>query len=310
MNKPPSKLTDFATMKNTSLTRRHFLQVSLASSAGMALCPALAAPASTSPQPKWGVCQGPSSAPFAKAAGYDFLENGVQSLLVPSKPEVEFATALEAIRKSPLPFVSCNGFFPAELKLTGPATKTDEALAFAKIALERAEKAGVRFVVLGSGKARAVPEGFDAKQARAQFVAFCQKLGPIAAKYHVTIVLEPLNRRETNFFNSVSEGIGLVDDIRDPSIQLLADIYHMLQEDESPDSIRKAGARLRHCHIAEKAKRTPPGFAGDDFKAYFRALKDIGYAGGISIEAGPLAKEPTAEMTRARQVMVEQWNAA
>ena len=297
-------------MTNSTLTRRHFLQSAATTAAALALRPALAAPSSTAPPPKWGVCQGLSSAPFAKSAGYDFLENGVASLLVPAKPDAEFATALEAIRKAPLPFVSCNGFFPAELKLTGPSTKTDEALAFAKIALERAEKAGVRFVVLGSGKARAVPEGFDAKQARAQFVAFCQKLGPIAAKYHVTIVLEPLNRRETNFFNSVFEGIGLVDEIRDPAIQLLADIYHMLQEDESPDSIRKAGARLRHCHIAEKAKRTPPGFAGDDFKPYFRALKDIGYAGGVSIEAGPWAKEPTAEMTRARQVMVEQWNAA
>lgn len=297
-------------MTNSTLSRRQFLQFTAATTAVLSLRSALAAPASSTAQPKWGVCQGLSSAPFAKAAGYDFLENGVQSLLVPSKPEAEFAAALEAIRKSPLPFVSCNGFFPGELKLTGPATKTDEALAFAKIALERAEKAGVRFVVLGSGKARAVPEGFDPMQAREQFVAFCQKLGPIAAKYHVTIVLEPLNRRETNFFNSVSEGIGLVDEIRDPAIQLLADIYHMLQEDESPDSIRKAGPRLRHCHIAEKAKRTPPGFAGDDFKPYFRALKDIGYAGGVSIEAGPWAKEPTAEMTRARQVMVEQWNAA
>ena len=297
-------------MNNTSLTRRHFLRVSLASSAGLALRPALAATSSTAPPPKWGVCQGLSSAAFVKAAGYDFLEGGVSSLLVPAKPEAEFTAAMEAIRKSPLPFVSCNGFIPGELKLTGPATKTDEALAYAKTALERAEKAGVRFVVLGSGKARAVPEGFDPKQARAQFVAFCQKLGPIAAKHGVTIVLEPLNRRETNFFNSVSEGIGLVDEIRQPAVQLLADIYHMLQEDESPDSIRRAGARLKHCHIAEKAKRTPPGFAGDDFKPYFRALKDIGYTAGLSIEAGPWAKEPTAEMTRARQVMVEQWNAA
>lgn len=297
-------------MKSTPFTRRQFLQVSLTGAAGLALRPALAAPAVSAPQPKWGLCQGLSSAVFAKSAGYDFLENSVSSLLVPTKPEAEFAATLEAIRKSPLPFNSCNGFIPGELKLTGPAPKTAEALAFAKIALERAEQASIRFIVLGSGKAREIPAGFDPKKAREQFVSFCRQLGPVAAKHRVTIVLEPLNRRETNFFNRVSEGIDLVDQIREPAIQLLADIYHMLQEDEAPDSLRQAGPRLRHCHIAEKAKRTPPGFAGDNFKPYFRALKDIGYTAGISIEAGPWAKEPVAEMTRARQVMAEQWSAA
>ena len=45
-------------MNKTSLTRRHFLGVSLATAAGLALRPALAATSSTAPPPKWGVCQG------------------------------------------------------------------------------------------------------------------------------------------------------------------------------------------------------------------------------------------------------------
>ena len=38
--------------------------------------------------------------------------------------------------------------------------------------------------------------------------------------------------------------------------------------------------------VAENARRTPPGVDGDDFTPYFRALKEIGYRGNISIECG------------------------
>ena len=61
-------------------------------------------------------------------------------------------------------------------------------------------------------------------------------------------------------------------------------MYHMLKEDEGPDSLLAAGAKVVHCHIAEKAQRTPPGTAGDDFKPYLRALKKLNFRGGISLE--------------------------
>jgi sugar phosphate isomerase/epimerase len=130
-------------------------------------------------------------------------------------------------------------------------------------------------------------------------------MGPLAGPHGVTVVLEPLNKGETNFFNSVAEGIGLVDAIAHPNIQLLADIYHMLREDEGPESILKAGARLRHCHIAEKESRTSPGTKGDDFRPYFKALKAIGYQGGVSVE-GKWGKPVEDELPRALKTMKEQ----
>jgi sugar phosphate isomerase/epimerase len=71
---------------------------------------------------------------------------------------------------------------------------------------------------------------------------------------------------------------------RIPHIQLLADFYHMLKEGEGPDTIRKAGARIRHCHIAELDGRKAPGTKGEDLSGFFKALKDIAYDGGVSCE--------------------------
>ena len=78
----------------------------------------------------------------------------------------------------------------------------------------------------------------------------------------------------------------LVDAVQHPNIGITADIFHMLRGGESAESIRKAGKHIQHVHVAELAKRTAPGVDGDDFTAYFQALKDIGYRGPISMECG------------------------
>ena len=39
-----------------------------------------------------------------------------------------------------------------------------------------------------------------------------------------------------------------------------------------------------HVEIAEKEDRTFPGVKGDDFRPFFRVLREAGYQGAISIE--------------------------
>lgn len=234
----------------------------------------------------FGICAGPEKSAKLKEAGFAFIEGGVAGTFKPDKSDAEFATELAKLKASALPMRSCNGFIPKNFALTGPNVQHDAALEYAAKACQRADEAGVLFIVLGSGGARRVPEGFDLGRGKAQFIEFCQRLGDRIKDLKVTIVLEPLNKGETNILNSVTEGIEYVDAINRPRIQLLADFYHMLKESESPDAIRKAGARIRHCHIAELEGRKAPGTKGEDLSGFFRALKDIGYAGGVSCECG------------------------
>jgi len=73
-------------------------------------------------------------------------------------------------------------------------------------------------------------------------------------------------------------------EVNHPNIQVLGDIYHMISENEAPESLIESRRILRHMHIAEKEKRTAPGLMGDNFTPYLKALKSAGYFGGISIE--------------------------
>ncbi len=235
-----------------------------------------------------GVCTSISHAQSVKDAGGHHLEMSLAGFTVcENEDESSFNANREAAQGSVLPILSSNGFFPGSVHVTGPKADHEHALRLAEIALRRAHQVGITTCVLGSGGARQIPDGFSREEAEAQFVELLKKLGPIAKKYGIIIAIEPLRKQECNFINTVHEGYCLAKRVKHPNIRVNADIYHMLQEGEGPESIREAGRKyLRHVHIAENARRTAPGVDGDDFTPYFQALKDIDYRGIISIESG------------------------
>ena len=257
---------------------------------------------------KFGVCADMSCAGRLEAMGYDFIEGGVGGVLKPDTPDAEYAPELEKLKSLALPIRSCNGFLSPKFRLTGPEARFDPALEYAETACRRADLLGIPFIVLGSGGARKVPEGYDLGKGKEQFIEFCRKIGDRIKDCKVTIVIEPLNRAESNLLNSVAEGVAYVDAINRPRVQLLADFYHMLKEGEAPDAIRKAGARICHCHIAELEGRKAPGAKGEDLSVFFKALRDIGYAGGVSCECGWPKEDIEGAWARALAAMRAQSN--
>jgi sugar phosphate isomerase/epimerase len=72
--------------------------------------------------------------------------------------------------------------------------------------------------------------------------------------------------------------------VNHPNFKLNADIFHMMREGESPQSIVDAADVLMYCELAEKENRSFPGIMGDDFKPYLLALRKADYKGYIFIE--------------------------
>ena len=231
-----------------------------------------------------GVCSQPDKWELLKENGYAYAEAEVRSFLIPQNGEDDFAPNLEIAQKTALPIYSCNLFFPGDMRLTGEGADIAAITQYTEVAMRRARQIGIKIIVLGSGGARHIPDGFSHEEARERFIEICREIGAIAEKNGVTIVIEPLNAAETNFITTVAEGLELVKEVDHPNIQLLADLFHMTRAGESPESIVKAGKYLRHCHIAENEQRTAPGIAGDDFTPYLEALKKIAYKGNISLE--------------------------
>jgi sugar phosphate isomerase/epimerase len=273
--------------RGLSQNRRSFLKDAAIISSGLFLIPgnisSLAASAGKFLE-RIGISTSIANNGILAEAGYAFVEENVRNFLVPSDAESVFEEKLSLIRQSKLPVEACNVFLPGNLKCTGPAIFHDDIAAWSETAFRRAKAAGVKTIVFGSGGARAIPEGFSKEEAKKQFIGLCSRISPIAKKYDIVISLEPLNRKECNFINSVAEGAEIVQAVDHKNFRLLADIYHMLMENESPAEIVKYGNLLYHTHIAEKTGRTAPGVNNEDFIPYFKALKEVKFAGRMAIE--------------------------
>lgn len=255
-----------------------------------------------------GVCTSLRNAEKAKNAGCDFLEPTVGDVLMPGKSEDEFQKVLAQYRSSPLSIRSFVNFFPGEIRLTGDNADHQAALKWAETAFRRAEKAGVGIIVLGSGNSRRIPDGYDYRKATAQFVSLLKAMGPLAAQHNVIVAIEHLNSGETNFFNTLAEGVRIVRKVNHPNIRCLCDIYHMARENESPASIRKARKYIVHVHVAENNDRAAPGVHNEDLRPYYRALRQIGYTGGVSMECR--WKNFTDELAPAVGTIRQQWSTA
>jgi sugar phosphate isomerase/epimerase len=218
------------------------------------------------------------------AAGFRMLGESVGNMLSPSLTEDRFQLNLTRIKKAKCKIFLCNIFFAGGIKIAGPDVNERRVLGYADTVFSRAKRAGVSFIVLGSGGARRIPGGYDAQKAQADFAVLCRKLAVVAGKYGIMIALESLEATETNFIITLKNAAATVRAVNHPNFKLNVDIFHMMREGESPQSIVDAADVLVYCEIAEKQKRSLPGVMGDDFKPYLRALRKANYKGYIFIE--------------------------
>ena len=232
-----------------------------------------------------GVCTNLEDAEILGRAGVDFLEVSTQSFLEPGDASEGHFEANRAAARGLLPPVqNANLFLPGGLPCVGPAVDEPALLAYAQRAFERAQKAGIKGIVFGSGAARTLPEGFPAERARGQFVRLLVKFAVLAERSDVTLFVEALNPRECNFLNTLAEAAELVTACGHPNVMLVADTYHMGFAGEGPEAIRQHGALVRHFHVADGPSRHYPGADGQSYRLWFEALRAIGYQGKISIE--------------------------
>lgn len=233
-----------------------------------------------------GICTPIDQIQVAEKIGFDYIEPAVVNIV--QMTEDEYKEALREVKEANIGCEVFNILFPGDTKLVGPEVNLDHIKEYLEGAFERIAKLGAKVVVFGSGGARRVPQGLSPEDGWNDLVNTARLVGEVASQYDITIAMEPLNKKETNIINSVSQGIKFVHDVDHPNIRLLADFYHMRMENESMDIIGKTTSELLvHTHIARGHDRYFPQTVDEDtYSQFFSSLKDIGYKGRISIEGG------------------------
>jgi len=113
-----------------------------------------------------------------------------------------------------------------------------------------------------------------------------------AVSKDVIVTIEPLNRYETTFLNTLEDTLDFIKKVKCKNLKVLLDTFHMnIEEDNLLDPIDEAGEWLSHIHLADNNRRCPgEGFI--NFKQFVGHLKRSGYTGYLSGEMLPV---PSAE---------------
>jgi sugar phosphate isomerase/epimerase len=137
----------------------------------------------------------------------------------------------------------------------------------------------------------------DPLEADAQRNAFVESLGECAdaaAGLGVTILLEPINRYETNYLPTVAAALEVLDSNGLHNVQLLLDTFHMNIEEISIElAIAHATGRIGLLQLVD-TNRCAPGMGHLDVRTIVATLQAGGYDGFLSIEALPIPTGPEA----------------
>jgi D-psicose/D-tagatose/L-ribulose 3-epimerase len=187
--------------------------------------------------------------------------------------------------------LTCNtvcGAFGPDRDLRGTPEQQQISLDYQMAMLDHMEILGASIlagpVYSAVGRAEAVPP----KEYRQQWktvVKHLKTLSRHAEKKGMRIAVEPLNRFETDFLNTVDQALALIDDVGSPAIGVHHDTFHLnIEEKDQAKAIRRAGKRLFHVHACG-CDRGTPGKDHIDWPGIAAALKAVKYDGDVTIES-------------------------
>lgn len=157
--------------------------------------------------------------------------------------------------------------------------------------------------LINVGRARGfVGPGQTRAEAETLFLDCMREILPFAARHGVTILIEPVNRYESNFLNSVDEASALLDRLPFDNVGIMADLFHMnIEDDRIGASLERNKERVKYVHIADSNRRAP-GQGHTDFGEILDALAKTDYDGWLSAEVLPGADADGAALATAQYI--------
>jgi len=122
-----------------------------------------------------------------------------------------------------------------------------------------------------------------------------------AGELGLTICLEPLSPVETNFINTVEEGMKLVREVNHPSLKIHLDVKAMCSEDKPvPAIIRSVKLEdVGHFHVNDP-NLYGPGMGEVDYTPIAEAVHGLGYDKWLSVE--PFKYDPDPETVAQKSI--------
>jgi D-psicose/D-tagatose/L-ribulose 3-epimerase len=235
----------------------------------------------------WSANFGPADVdllPRIKAAGFEGIE-------LPLFQPGEFAAAelRRAVEASGLEPIVCS-IIPNGLNLVSEdAALRQKTQAHLKEVIAKAAEVGARLV---DGPLYA-PVGYLPGRRRTNdewkwAIEGYQSLTETLDSHQMTLAIEPLNRFETFFLNTVGDVAAMCDAVAHPRVGVAFDTFHAnIEEKDIAGAARAVARHLKHVQVSENDRGTP-GSGHVGWSELFETLRAVGYDQWLSIESfGP-----------------------
>ncbi|MDI3421169.1 sugar phosphate isomerase/epimerase family protein [Streptomyces luteolus] len=128
----------------------------------------------------------------------------------------------------------------------------------------------------------------DTRERSAAYAEWREHLAPVveyARRAGVRLAVEPLNRYETSFVNTVAQTLDALDGLPADGIGLALDTYHQnIEEHSLSAAVHTAGERIAHVQVCAN-DRGAPGADHLDWPGFLRALADAAPGLPLCIES-------------------------
>jgi sugar phosphate isomerase/epimerase len=149
-------------------------------------------------------------------------------------------------------------------------------------------------VVIGGVRGKLTGSERDRVDQYRRVIEAVRRYAEYALPRNVSLVVEPINRYETNLLNTIDEALRFIDEVDMENLGILADTFHMnIEEVSLAESLRSAGERVLHAQFTDSNRRAA-GQGHIDFEELADVLRDVDYRGYLSTETLPFPDSRTA----------------
>ncbi len=219
--------------------------------------------------------------------GYDCIELDLGELV--TMDDISFNSFCREAASTDLDFSVCSGLLPLSVRFHDPDFDEEYWMQYVDTAAGRASQLGAVMIPFGAGKCRSIPDNCqDIQKAKNYVIYLVQRIADILAKYHLTLVVEPLGPANSNYVNTIPEAVDFITQVNRPNCHTMCDLRHMHKMHESFADIPTNISEILHAHIdyPHGMDRLFPQAEDDyDYLPYFKALNEAHYDRILTIEA-------------------------
>lgn len=167
-----------------------------------------------------------------------------------------------------------------------------------------AKELGIQTMIITTGNEH---NDMTRYEQHANIVAALKAAAPVVRDAGIILVLEPLNILHDHrgyFLPSSYEAFEIIDEVNDPNVKVLYDIYHQqISEGNLIPTIRRYAQYIGHFHVADNPGRHEPGTGEINYRNVFKAIDESGYKAYVGLEYSPVkpsdqAYASTKELTK------------